>query len=80
MASTNLTLRFQKYDKFSQPVFVASSDNTMNPEELDSHRTLTNGLKEKLGLYTEPIEKPKVGNPNWRKPIPKPPKKVVEKT
>ena len=47
---------------------------------LMSDPTLTNGLKEKLGLYTEPIEKPKVGNPNWRKPIPKPPKKVVEKT
>jgi len=41
MASKNLTIRFQKYDKFSQPIFVASSDNTMNPEELDSHRTLT---------------------------------------
>ena len=41
MASKNLTLRFQKYDKFSQPCFVASSSNTQNPEELDSHRTLS---------------------------------------
>lgn len=33
--------------------------------------TLVNGLKEKLGLYTEPIEKPKKrGNPQWTKQKP----------
>jgi hypothetical protein len=40
MTSKNLILRFSKFDKFNQPVFLASSANTQNPEELDSHRTL----------------------------------------
>ena len=40
MTSKNLILRFSKMDKFNQPVFLASSSNTQNPEEMDSHRTL----------------------------------------
>jgi hypothetical protein len=45
MASKNLILRFSKFDKFNQPVFLASSANTQNPEELDSHRTLSKWYK-----------------------------------
>ena len=41
MTSKNLTLRFQKYDRFSQPICVASSDNAMNPEESDAHTILS---------------------------------------
>ena len=39
---------------------------------LMSDPIMVSGLKQKLGLYTEPVEKPKQrGNPNWRKPIKK---------
>ena len=42
MTSKNLILRFSKFDKFNQPVFLASSANAqLNPEELDSHRILS---------------------------------------
>ena len=36
-----LILRFQKFDKFGNPVFCASGDNINNPEEAKSFQTLS---------------------------------------